>query len=457
MLESREKVMTTKSGKLPKRAIYAYGLGDFASNLTNTLMSSYLSIFYTDIVGIAPVIVSIMFLVAKIWDGINDPMFGAIAERTNTKKGRFRPYIFYFTPFLAISAVLVFTKVGIGGTSSVIWAAVTYILWGMLYTVVNVSYGSLSTVMTTDPDDIAQLNSFRMIGTYVASVGLSMITPMILTKVSGGTTYTAKGYQLVAIIYAVCSIPLFYLLYANCKETIKPKKSSTNVSIATSLKSVLSNRPLLLVFATMFLCMLAFFGRLGIVIYYIIYYLGRPDLISVCMALPSVMSIIGILVTKNLVVKLGKKKFCAIGFIGSGLSLIIMYFVPASNTTAIIILHALYGFFGFNAPIPMSMIPEAIDYQEDKTGIRSDGISYAAVSLSTKIGGAIGPSLALLVMSGFGYVANAQQSARALQGINVSANLVFGIFYLLSLIPLALYPLNAEKNAEIRARLDEKK
>ena len=131
MLESREKVMTTKSGKLPKRAIYAYGLGDFASNLTNTLMSSYLSIFYTDIVGIAPVIVSIMFLVAKIWDGINDPMFGAIAERTNTKKGRFRPYIFYFTPFLAISAVLVFTKVGIGGTSSVIWAAVTYILWGM--------------------------------------------------------------------------------------------------------------------------------------------------------------------------------------------------------------------------------------------------------------------------------------------------------------------------------------
>ena len=103
------------------------------------------------------------------------------------------------------------------------------------------------------------------------------------------------------------------------------------------------------------------------------------------------------------------------------------------------------------------MIPEAIDYQEDKTGIRSDGISYAAVSLSTKIGGAIGPSLALLVMSGFGYVANAQQSARALQGINVSANLVFGIFYLLSLIPLALYPLNAEKNAEIRARLDEKK
>ena len=94
-------------------------------------------------------------IIARVWDAINDPMFGAIAERTNTKRGRFRPYIFYFTPFLALAAVLTFTT--IGGSGAAIYAAITYIAYGMLFTVVNLSYGSLSTVMTTNPEDIAQL------------------------------------------------------------------------------------------------------------------------------------------------------------------------------------------------------------------------------------------------------------------------------------------------------------
>ena len=105
----------------------------------------------------------------------------------------------------------------------------------------------------------------------------------------------------------------------------------------------------------------------------------------------------------------------------------------------------------------MSMIPEAINYQEDRTGIRTDGLAYAATSLSTKVGNAFGPAMALLVMGAFGYVANAQQTAEAMQGINLATNLVFGICYLLALIPLAFYPLNAEKNAQIQASLDAKR
>lgn len=183
----------------------------------------------------------------------------------------------------------------------------------------------------------------------------------------------------------------------------------------------------------------------------------KPQYISIFMSLPSIMTVIGILLTKNYIVRWGKKKMTAIGYVGAGISLIVIYFADPTNLPLMIVLHALYGFFCFSFPIPMSMIPEAINYQEDRTGIRTDGLAYAATSLSTKVGNAFGPAMALLVMGAFGYVANAQQTAEAMEGINLSTNLIFGICYLLALIPLAFYPLNAEKNTQIQASLDAKR
>ena len=445
----------TPAGRLSKKTLFAYGCGDFASNLTNTFMGSYLSIFYTDVVGLAPAIVSAIMMIARIWDAINDPMFGAIAERTNTKRGRFRPYIFYGTPFLALAAVLTFTQ--LGGEHAAIYAAITYIAYGMLYTVVNLSYGSLSTVMTTNAEDIAQLTSWRMMGTNLSSVILSALSPVIMGAISGSDTFTGRSYLLTMLIYAIFSVPLFYFVYANCKETVKPVNEGQKVPLSASIKAVITNKPLMLIFAMMIFQMFAFFGRMGVVIYYIIYVMQKPQMISIFMALPSVMTVIGILITKNYTVRWGKKKVTAIGYIGAGVTLILIYFFNPANLVAMIVLHALYGFFCFSFPIPMSMVPESINYQEDRTGVRTDGLAYATVSLSTKIGNAFGPAIALLIMGAFGYVANAQQTTDAMFGINLSTNLMFGICYLIALIPLALYPLNAKKNAEITASLDAKR
>ncbi len=447
-------VVAVKEQRLSKKTLFAYGMGDFASNMTNTFIGSYLSIFYTDVVGIAPAVVSLIMVIARIWDAVNDPMFGMIAERTRSKKGRFRPYIYYGTPFLALAAVLTFTS--LGGSHGAIYAAITYIAYGMLYTVVNLSYGSLSTVMSTNAEDLSQLTSWRMMGTNLSSVILSAISPVIMQAISGGQGMTEKGYLITIMIYSAISIPMFYFVYANCKEVVKPVNSDNHITFGESFKAVITNKPLMMIFGMLLCQMFAFFGRMGVVVYYIIYVVQRPDMISVFMALPSLMTILGIMFTKNIVLKIGKKKLTAIGYIGAGLSLIAIYFSPASNITAMIALHALYGFFCFSFPIPMSMTPEAINYQEDKIGIRTDGVAYAAISLSTKIGNAIGPAMALLIMGAFGYVANVMQTARAMEGINLSANLIFGVFYLLALIPLFLYPLNEEKNAEIRRSLDEK-
>lgn len=440
--------------RLSKLTLFAYGVGDFASNLCWTFIGSYLTVFYTDVVGLAPAVAAAIMLIARIWDGINDPMFGAIAERTNTKKGRFRPYIFYGAPFLALFSVLAFTTIG-SGTTAVLWAAFTYIGCGMLYTVANLSYGSLSTVMTTNPEDIAQLNSFRMMGTNLSSVLLNAITPPLLLMISGTDTYTARSYTIMAIIFAICALPLFYFVYANCKETVRPV-SPERVPLSKSIKAVLGNGPLMLIFLIQLLAMTAFFGRMGVVLYYLLYNVQRMDLISAFMSLPSLFTVIGIFLTKNFQVKVGKKKMAAIGYIGSGLSLIAVYFVGWTNVPLLLVLHCLYGFFCFSFPIPMAMIPDAINYEEDRHGVRSDGVSYATVSLSTKFGSAFGASGALLIMGLFGYVANAQQTPEAMNGINLTVNLIFGVMYLLCLIPLYFYPLNEKKSAEIRASLDAK-
>lgn len=440
--------------RLSKLTLFAYGVGDFASNLCWTFIGSYLTVFYTDVVGLAPAVAAAIMLIARIWDGINDPMFGTIAERTNTKKGRFRPYIFYGAPFLALFSVLAFTTIG-SGTTAVLWAAFTYIGCGMLYTVVNLSYGSLSTVMTTNPEDIAQLNSFRMMGTNLSSVLLNAITPPLLLMISGTDTYTARSYTIMAIIFAICALPLFYFVYANCKETVRPV-SPERVPLSKSIKAVLGNGPLMLIFLIQLLAMTAFFGRMGVVLYYLLYNVQRMDLISAFMSLPSLFTVIGIFLTKNFQVKVGKKKMAAIGYIGSGLSLIAVYFVGWTNVPLLLVLHCLYGFFCFSFPIPMAMIPDAINYEEDRHGVRSDGVSYATVSLSTKFGSAFGASGALLIMGLFGYVANAQQTPEAMNGINLTVNLIFGVMYLLCLIPLYFYPLNEKKSAEIRASLDAK-
>ena len=151
--------------KASKLAVVCYSFGNLASQFVWTFVGSYLTIFYTDIVGLAPVAISAIMLGARIWDAINDPMMGAIAERTQSKWGRFRPYIAFGCPFLAIFGVLTFTK-PFSGTSvaGVIWAAVTYVIAGMLYTLVNIPYGALAGVMTEDAEQRVKINTSRNIG-----------------------------------------------------------------------------------------------------------------------------------------------------------------------------------------------------------------------------------------------------------------------------------------------------
>lgn len=454
---------TLKNDNIQKLSLFtkiSYGLGDFASQCIWTFVGTYLTVFYTDVVGMAPAIASGIMLFARCWDAINDPMFGAIAERTRSRFGRFRPYILYGTPFLVLFNVLSFTTpFSNNSQANVIWAAVTYIILGMLYTCVNLSYGSLSTVMTYDPQERIELNSYRMIGTNLGAVLLNAISMPLLLKFSGvgdGATVTIHGYTMTAIVFSLISIPLFYLVFKTSKELVQPVETNKKVTLKKTAKVVLSNKPLLFIFFSMLFFMTAFFGRMGTVIYYYIYVMGRFDLISLLMTLPSLCAAVAIFVTKGFAQKLGKKNVIIIGYIGCAASLAGIYFTNPSNVNMIIILSAVYGIFNFATPFLMGSVPETIDYAEDKTGVRADGTSYAFVSLATKFGSAFGVSFGLLIMGAFGYIANAQQSVEAIKGINLAVNIGPAVLYLIAIIPILLYPLTEEKSAAVRSRLQEK-
>jgi GPH family glycoside/pentoside/hexuronide:cation symporter/probable glucitol transport protein GutA len=313
--------------------------------------------------------------------------------------------------------------------------------------------------MTFDPKERTELFSWRMMGTNFGGVFLSLITMPMLLFFSGtndGQTLTARGYTVTIAVFGVAAVAIFWLLFANTKEVVRPAADAVKVPVKDSLKTIVKNKPLMCVFFILLFLMTGLFGRIGLMIYYLIYVVKRFDLIPVFMMLPTLCTVVSIFITKFFADKVGKKKLIIIGYSGAALCLIATYFADTTNIPLLLVLFAAYGLFMYTTPLGMSYIPEAIDYADDKMGVRSDGIAYAATSLATKFANAIGASLGLIIMGAFGYVANADQTEQSIIGIKLVVNLMPAIFILLAIIPTLIYPLNPEKNREIRERLQAK-
>ncbi|MGF6969381.1 sugar (glycoside-pentoside-hexuronide) transporter [Paraburkholderia sp. WC7.3g] len=433
-----------------------YGLGDLASQLIWTTTGSYLAIFYTDAVGLSAAVVSALMLIARAFDAAIDPAIGAAAERTRSRFGRFRSWMIYGSPILAILMVLSFATIPGNAAAKFLYAILTYGLLGVAYSAVNVPYGCLVAVMTTDSQDRVTLNSIRLIGTNLGVVLLNVITlPLIVffSRVGDGRTLTVQGYTLTAAVMAAIALPMFLITAFNSKEVVQPLRS-TRVSLRTTARIVFGNRLLMLIFAIMFLAMTGFFGRIGVIIYYFIYAVGRIDLVPLLMAAPAVAGVVGIILFTPLTRRFGKKTMAIISLVGQGLSLVALYLVGWENTTVIIMISVIYGLASFNAPILWSMVPDAIDYAEDKSGVRADGTAYAVISFGQKIAAAVGGAVGIAAIGGFGYVPNAPQAPEVLGGINLVANLAPALFCFAAIIPLMFYQLSEAEYRDIRARLD---
>lgn len=441
-----------------KAAVICYGFGDLASQFVWTFVGSYLTIFYTDIVGLTPLAVSAIMIIARIWDAVNDPMMGAIAERTKSKWGRFRPYIAFGCPFLAIFSILTFTN-PFGGSSKagVIWAAAMYIAAGMIYTLTNIPYGALAAVMSEDSNQRNQINTSRNIGMNAGMAIVNALSPVLLLAFSakGAEVADARGYLGTVIVYGIISVPLFLIVFFTSRENVKPLASTMNrkITFKETIRNLVTNKYLMIISAVMVVQMTAFMGRIAVCAFWVIYDLGSFTMISLIMTLPTLLGIVGSLFVPPIAKKIGKRNVLMYSMAVQVIGLLVMFFAPYNNMPMVILGDVIFGLFNVGMPMSLSMVADSVDYMEEKTGVRTDGTAYATYGLATKIGNAIGGAAGVVIMGAFGYVANTQQTPAAQRGINITVNLIPAILYIVACLLCLLWNMSDKDADGIRESL----
>lgn len=425
--------------KLPLWRKIGYGFGELGSQCSWTLISSYLTVFYTDVVGLTPAIISAIMLIARIWDAVNDPMFGSIAENTNTKWGRFRPYILWGAPVLALFNCLTFLNLDIPNTWKSIWCGFTYIACGMAYTAVNLSVGCLANSMTALNTERVSLNALRGILGGVIQMIISAVTMPMILYFGGGSTSSGRGYFMAALVFSIVCIPCFWVCFASTKEIIgggakkEEGKGGAVKNLLLSFKYTFKDRNAVMMVMAMFLFLTGIFGRLGIMAYYFIYVLGNPGLIA---GFATAMSagMLGVnFYAPYLLNHIDKKWVGVISCICQAACCTAFFFIgQAGLGSAVVAIGFLYGVTNMCSLVSFSLGAEIIDDNWLRTGIRSDGVIYSCISFSTKLGNAIGGSIGILVLGAVGFVANTEMAPEVLTKMNAVINFGPAIFFLLS-------------------------
>ena len=316
-----------------------YSLGDAASNIFFQTFILFVPFFYTDVFGLSPASVSLMFLITKIWDAVNDPMMGIISDRTKTRWGKFRPYILWFAIPFGIMGVLTFTTPNISTTGRLIYAYITYTLLMMLYTVVNVPYSALMGVMTPNSEERTVLSQFRFIAAFIATTFVQLATVWLVIKIGGSKT-SPFGWQWAMGILSTLAVILLFITFATTKERVQPPKGQ-KTPFSQDIKDLLTNLPWVLIgFASVFQ-LIYIVIRGGAIMYYFDYFvkmedvklplLGDYPMVSIFMVTGTVFTILGVVLTSFLSRIFGKAPTYA-GFLGiAGLTTGLFYFLKPSN------------------------------------------------------------------------------------------------------------------------------
>ena len=455
-----------------------FACGDLASNLFFQTFLTFMPIFYTDIFGLSAGAIGWMFLISKIFDAVNDPIVGIVSDRTNTKWGKYRPYILFGAIPFGILGILTFTTPDFTPNMKLLYAYLTYNAAMMLYTVVNVPYCSLMGVMTSNTADRTVLSSYRFVGVFVGQFIAFYCVGMLPKMLGGSDVVTAKGYQITMTILSVAAIVLLYITFFTAKERVSPPKGQKN-KMGQDIKDLISNGPWLMIgTATLFqLVFIAVQG--GARTYYFKYFVtsgpvslfgmnldwSSDGLLTAYMISGSVVTILGVMATKMFTRMFGKA-FTYWGFLAiAGITTAVHYYFKPDQINVIFGINLVRSFaIGPVSAIQWAMFTDCADYNEWKTGRRSTALMMAASLFFLKLGLAVGAAAITWILDWYGYVgktvangveipAPAIQSQDALHGIVMLNSIYPAIFTLLGVIVMLAYPLSSKKMLEIETDL----
>lgn len=403
------------------REKFCYGIADFADTAVFTALSSYIVIFWTDVVGIAAATTGTIILISKIWDGINDPLMGHVVDKTNSKYGKARPYFKWMPIPFAITAILVFTAPDLSATGAVIYALVTYILVTSLYTTLNIPFGVLGAKMTDDQVERSRLNvwrnAFGQVGGIVAS---SLMLPV--AYLLGHGNYKI-GAPLAMACFLVVALIIYRITFLNCKERVGSEKTSEKEQKSTPLlpgiKVLLKNRAWKISFLTQGVAWIGAGASNSAMAFYAIYVLDKPALIPVFLTISPLFNLLGMLLfTSKFTIMFGKVKTMLMCSVAAGTLLLILFFIPSTSIGIILIIFAIAQFCaGPNKSIIFAMFADSIEYGEYKTGVRLEGLTYAGGTMGCKIGAGLAGAIVGFVLSATGYVPDAVQTPNVILGI----------------------------------------
>ena len=439
-----------------------YMFGNIANDFTFIFASLYLTVFYTDVLGIDAGLVGTMFLISRIVDAFTDTFMGRIADKTKaTKNGKFRPWLVRACGPVALASFLMYQTfiMDASMTVRVIFMFVTYLLWGSVcYTAINIPYGSMSSLLSPEADHRASLSTFRGVGSLIPQVIIGVVLPSFLYKTmeDGTKVANASAFPVVALILSVVAVICYLVCYRMCTERVKVTESAVIVSFKDTLKALVSNRSLIGL-AIVYICYIGAQMLNQTISNYIFKdYFANTMGLTVMNAAGFVPALILAPLAVPLSKKFGKKEVGIFASVLGTIAFLLLFFLRTSNMWLYVVVNivGLLGFGLFNLII-WAFINDVIDDQEVKTEVREDGTTYAVCSFARKLGQAIASALGGWTLAWIGYQEGSLvgQTPEVLDGIYNIATLVPAILYIIVGVALVvIYPLSKKKvldNAEI--------
>jgi GPH family glycoside/pentoside/hexuronide:cation symporter len=449
---------------------FGYALGDFASNLFWMPFVLFGNFFYTDVFGISATALGYMLLVTRIWDTVIDPLVGLIADRTRPRNGlgRYRPYLYWFAlPFALVSSIAFFTP-DLGPTAKVVYAWLTYTLFCVIYSFINVPYSALMSVMSREPGERSSTSFFRMIGAQVAGLIVSSGLMFMVAKIGGGNAQhqQQRGFFIVMTLFAVMAMICFLAAGKMTRERIEPDLKEKG-EIGKDLKNIVGCGAWWLLFFVSFFTIAAFTLRFGVAAYYFKYYadpvaverwgLFQGGAVSAFFTFGTIAALLGVIVFSFFAKTIDKKKMYYILIISSGLLSIYFYYIPNQNITTIIATQALFSFLtGPTSAILFAMYTDIAAYMRNEGNSASNGLVMSAGSFAQKFGWAIGGSVTSILLGLAGYVANQPQSDQVKDIMRFMMSWAPMIACFIGAFFMMLYPLGQARMTLITKQLEEK-
>lgn len=442
------------AGEVKGREMFGHAIAGFGQNLIFGLWSNYMLVFYTDIFGIAAGTASIIMLLTRVWDGINDPMMGSIADRTRTKWGRYRPWLLFMAPVIVIFLVLNFSSPDLSPKLKFVYAGITYVMMSMAFTAVDVPYWTMPAAMSSDVKKRSRIISFSRMSTTLAATILGIIAIPLIHALGQGDKQ--KGYMMTALVVGLIGAGFYLIGFCCIREHVQPALNQ-KITFKSSVKAIIQNKPLLLLLCCGLLGNIGTMLKQGMVIYYVKDCVGSENLIPTFSLLFLPGMIFGLIIAPVFAKRFDSKSV----FIGArvfGIIVdVIFFFAGFENIPLVMFLYALTSIpLGISSVVSATMLTNTIEYAEWKFGNRQEGLISSTQTLTAKIGMALSAGVIGAVLEIADYVPNHVTSETQMM-MHGAFTLFCAFIGVLAIIPMLFNKFTDKEHQRIMNELAERK